>query len=174
MVEGDDTIPMRSHPLFPAALLALVLAVSGCGGGNVDIARALQVTDVSSGWFDAGIVEDGKNKLVPSITFRLKNTHQSEIASVQMFAKFLRVGETDEWGTPPYVRAIGPDGLAAGAATEPLVLRSNLGYTGLQPRGQMLRNREFVDARVELYAKYRANNWVKLGEYQIERQLLTQ
>jgi hypothetical protein len=86
----------------------------------------------------------------------------------------MRVGETEEWGTPPYVRAIGPDGLAPGQSTEPLVLRSNLGYTGLQPRAQMLRNREFVDARVELYAKYRANNWVKLGEYQVERQLLTQ
>ena len=43
-----------------------------------------------------------------------------------------------------------------------------------QPRAQMLRNRNFVDARVELFAKYRANNWVKLGEYRIDRQLLTQ
>lgn len=159
--------------LSAAVVLGLALASSGCGD-DVDIARALQVTDVTSGWFDAGILEDGKNKLVPSVSFRLKNAHQSEIASVQMFAKFLRVGETEEWGTPPYVRAIGPDGLPPGAATEPLVMRSNLGYTGLQPRAQMLRNRDFVDARVELFAKYRANNWVKLGEYQIERQLLTQ
>lgn len=165
---------MRAHSLLPALVLVLALGASACGGGDVDIARALQVTEVTSGWFDAGIVEDGKNKLVPSISFRLKNTHQSEITSVQMFAKFLRVGETDEWGTPPYVRAIGPDGLAPGAATEPLVLRSNLGYTGQQPRAQMLRNRNFVDARVELFAKYRANNWVKLGEYRIDRQLLTQ
>ncbi len=159
--------------LVPALVLAFALAVSGCGGNDVDIARDLQVTDVVSGWFDAGIVEDGKNKLVPSISLRLKNGSNSEISSVQMFAKFMRVGETEEWGTPPYVRAIGPDGLAPGQSTEPLVLRSNLGYTGLQPRAQMLRNRELVDARVELYAKYRANNWVKLAEYQIERQLLT-
>ncbi|MBP7569195.1 MAG: hypothetical protein KBA95_03935 [Acidobacteria bacterium] len=166
---------MRAHSMLSAALvLALALAAPGCGGGDVEIARDLQVTDVVSGWFDAGIVEDGKNKLVPSVSLRLKNASASEIASVQMFAKFMRVGETEEWGTPPYVRAIGPDGLAPGQSTEPLVLRSNLGYTGLQPRAQMLRNREFVDARVELYAKYRANNWVKLGEYQVERQLLTQ
>lgn len=164
---------MRAH-LLSVALLALALVTSACGRDDVDISRALQVTDVTSGWFDAGIVEEGKNKLVPSISFRLKNAHQSKITSVQMFAKFLRVGETDEWGTPPYVRAIGPDGLAPGSATEPLVLRSNLGYTGLQPRGQMLRNREFVDARVELFAKYRSDNWVKLGDYQVERQLLTQ
>jgi len=160
--------------MLSAVVMGLALAAAACGGGDVDIAQALQVTDVTSGWFDAGIVEEGKNKLVPSISFRLTNAHQSEITSVQMFAKFLRVGETDEWGTPPYVRAIGPDGLQPGAATEPLVLRSNLGYTGLQPRAQMLRNREFIDARVELYAKYRSNNWVKLGEFQVERQLLTQ
>ena len=34
--------------------------------------EALEVTDVSTGWYDAGVV-DGKNKLVPSLTFRLRN-----------------------------------------------------------------------------------------------------
>ena len=156
-----------------AAAIALILGAGGCGSRNVDIARALQVSDVTSGWFDAGIVEGGKNKLVPSISFRLKNAFDREIASVQLFAKFSRVGETEEWGTPPYIRAIGPEGLAPGASTQPIVLRSNLGYKGEQPRAVMLRNRSFVDARVELYAKYRSNNWAKLGEYQVARQLLT-
>jgi hypothetical protein len=155
-----------------AVLLGIPLA-SGCGGRDVNLTEALQVTEVTTGWFDAGIVEGHKNKLVPTISFKLKNNDQEEIASVQLFAKFSRVGETEEWGTPPYIRAVGPDGLPPGGATEPIVLRSNLGYTGEQPRAAMLRNMSFVDARVELYAKHRANNWVKLGEYQVERQLLT-
>jgi hypothetical protein len=83
------------------------------------------------------------------------------------------VGEQDEWGTPPYVRAIGPEGLPPGQSTKAMVLRSNLGYTGEQPRLDMLRNDSFVDARVEIFGKYMANNWVKLGDYKVARQLIT-
>ena len=42
--------------------------------------RALQVTELSSGWFDAGIVE-GKNKLVPSVTFRLRKSQGVDISA---------------------------------------------------------------------------------------------
>lgn len=159
-------------------LMASSLLAAGCGGSDVDISKALQLTDVTTGWFDAGIIMDAegqKNKLVPTIAFRIKNVHSEPIASVQLFAKFTEVGdpEAQEWGAPPYIRAIGPDGLAAGRSTEPIVLRSDRGHVGQQPRAQMLQNRNFKDARVELFVKYRANNWVKLGEQVIQRQLLT-
>jgi hypothetical protein len=39
---------------------------------------------------------------------------------------------------------------------------------------QMLQNREFVDAKVEIYGRQGSRNLVKMGEYQIDRQLLTQ
>ena len=55
-----------------------------------------------------------------------------------------------------------------------LVLRSGLGYTGDQPRLQMLQNREFVDAKVEIFLKQGSRVWAKLAEFPIERQLLTQ
>lgn len=163
---------MHRHSLLTAGLVVL-LALAGCTSRQVDIPKVLKVTDVTTGWFDAGIVEGNKNKLVPSITLRLKNTDTEPIASVQLFARFSRLGEEDEWGTPPYVRAIGPDGLAAGQSTPVMVLRSNLGYTGEQPRLDILKHASFVDARVEIFAKYMANNWVKLGEYRVARQLLT-
>lgn len=162
---------MRHATLLVGALAALIAA--GCSSRAVDLPKALQVTDVTTGWFDAGIVEGGKNKLVPTIGFRLKNADSEPIESVQLFARFSRLGEQDEWGTPPYVRAIGPEGLPPGQSTKPMILRSNLGYTGEQPRLDMLRNAGFVDARVEVFAKHRASNWVKLGEYRIARQLLT-
>lgn len=165
--------PMYRHTTLLAIGLVVVLALAGCTSRAVDLPKVLQVTEVTTGWFDAGVVEGGKNKLVPSISLRLKNADTEPIASVQLFARFSRQGETDEWGTPPYVRAIGPEGLAPGQATSPMVLRSNLGYTGEQPRLDMLRNSSFVDARVEIFGKYMANNWVKLGDYKVTRQLLT-
>lgn len=164
---------MLRHTTCLVISLTAILALAACTSRKVDLPKVLQVTEVTTGWFDAGIVEGGKNKLVPSISLRLKNSDTGSIASVQLFARFSRQGETDEWGTPPYVRAIGPDGLGPGQSTSPMMLRSNLGYTGEQPRLDMLRNSSFVDARVEIFAKYMANNWVKLGDYKVDRQLLT-
>ncbi len=161
--------------LASLAVMALLLPIVGCGGPPIDLPKAVQVADVTTGWYDAGIVksaEGEKNKLVPSISFRLKNAATRNIASVQINAVFRRVKETEEWGSS-YVRGIGPDGLDPGKETSALVLRCPLGYTGLQPRAQMLQNREFVDAKVQLFAKHGSANWVKLGDYQIVRQLLT-
>jgi hypothetical protein len=55
--------------------------------------------------------------------------------------------------------------LAAGAETKTLVMRSTLGYTGDQPRMQMLQNKEFVDAKVEIYLKQGSKVLAKLAEY---------
>jgi hypothetical protein len=157
------------------ALAALVLAVSAaaCGGPPLDLTRTLQVSDVSTGWYDAGIVEGNKNKLVPTIALRLKNGRQSDIdGSIQLNAVFRRVGEAEEWGST-LRRAVGPEGLTGGAQTPLIVLRSDLGYTGTESRAELLENRLFVDARVQLFAKHGSAQWAKLGEYRIERRLLT-
>ena len=150
-------------------LAALVLA--GCGARDVD--KDLKITDVNTGWYDAGIVQ-GKNKIVPSISFKIQNVSDADIATVQINAVFRRVGEDAAWGEH-YVSGIDREGLAPGATTgNAIVLRSTLGYTGEQPRLQMLQNREFVDARVEIFGKHRSKPWVKMGEFQIDRQLLTE
>jgi hypothetical protein len=159
---------------FPLlAWLALAgAALSACTTRTVDLPKVLEVADVQTGYFDAGIV-DGKNKLLPTISIRLKNNDTEKLSSVQMIARFSRIGESEEWGSAPYVRAIGPEGLAPGQTGDPVVMKCDRGYTGEQPRAQMLTHSQFVDARVELYAKYAAQAWVKMGEYQIARQLLT-
>jgi hypothetical protein len=151
--------------------LLAALLVAGCAPREVE--KDLQITDVRTGWYDAGIVEDGKNKLVPSVSFKLRNVSPEDIASVQLNAVFRRVGEQESWGEH-FINAIDRNGLIAGATGNSLVLRSPLGYTGTQPRIQMLQNREFVDARVEIYGKHGSRSWVKMAEYQVDRQLLTE
>ena len=159
---------MRCRLALP--LLAVLIA-AGCASREVE--KDLQITDVRTGWYDAGIVEDGKNKLVPSVSLRLQNVSPDDISSVQLNAVFRRVGEGESWGEH-FINAIDRSGLSAGASGNPLVLRSPLGYTGTQPRLQMLQNKEFVDAKVEIYGKHGSRTWVKMGEYQIDRQLLTE
>jgi hypothetical protein len=156
------------------ALLALtVLSLAGCS--SRDVQKDLRIVDVKSGWYDAGIVEGGKNKLVPSISIHIENVSAEPISGVQLNAIFHRAGETEVWGEH-FVRAIGSDEElnGSGAKTNAIVLRSNLGYTGTQTRVQMLNNREFVDATVDIFGKHGSRTWAKMGTYKIDRQLLTE
>jgi hypothetical protein len=151
--------------------LAAILFLTACESREVE--KDLTVVDVHTGWYDVGVQQNGQNKLVPSISLGLENISDREIASVQLNAVFKLVGDEQSWGEH-FIRAIDTSGLASGATVRNIVLRSNRGYTGTQPRLQMLQNKEFVDARVEIFGKHGSRNWVKMGEYQIDRQLLTE
>lgn len=156
------------------AVLACLVTLSACRGtaATDDITRLITVTDVKTGWYDAG-VENGMNRLVPTIILGVKNISNEKIMLVQLNAVIRRAGEKEEWGGA-YTKAIGSEGLPPGASTKPIALRSNLGYTGVEARAVMLKNRNFVDAQIQLFAKHGGANWAKLGEYRVARELLTQ
>ena len=177
-------------------VVVLVLA-GGCGGPTLDMSATLAVTDVTTGWLDIGLDDLGRSKLVPTISFRLRNISDGHVRTLQLNGVFRRcqvavggeppvsevspanpeagtcAGEIQEWGNA-YVRAVGREGLDAGALAGPFTMESGLGYTGEQPRVEMLQHRDFVDVKVELFIKHRADPWVRLGEHPIDRQLLTQ
>jgi hypothetical protein len=162
--------------LAAIALAGLIVSVAACTPA-IDLKKDIAIVDVTSGWYDAGIIKDvegEKNKLVPAISFRIKNTTADKtIRGVQINAVYRLITEKDkEWGTT-WVYGIGSEGLKPGASTQPLVLRGDRAYLGLQPRLQMLQNRQFVDATVDLMAKHDAQQWTKLDTYPITRQLLT-
>jgi hypothetical protein len=154
-----------------ALSLLAALLLTACESREVE--KDLKIVEVHTGWYDAGVMAGGQNKLVPSISLGLQNVSSRDIASVQLNAVFKRVGEDQAWGEH-FIRAIDTEGLPAGSTARNIVLRSTLGYTGSQARLQMLQNREFVDARVEIFGKHGSRTWVKMAEYQIDRQLLTQ
>jgi hypothetical protein len=154
---------------FDLILGGCLLLSFGCGAA-VDLKQGLQVEVQQTGWFDAGIV-NGQNKLVPMVTFRLRNVSGQRLSMLQVNALFRRVTEPDEWGSG-LVTAAGSAGLPPGATTDPLTVKSQLGYTGVDPRQEMLKNTHFVDAKVELFAKYGSTQWVRVGEYPITRELI--
>lgn len=161
---------MVHRSLMPALLVSALLA-GGCRAREVE--KDLRLTGVQTGWYDAGLV-NGQNKLVPSVTFAIENISQEPIQNVQINAVFRGVDEPDKsWGDH-LVRAIGRDGLDAGAVTSPLVLRSPFGHTSSEPRMTMLQHSQFVDAKVEIFGRHRSRPWAKMGEFAIERQLLTE
>lgn len=166
---------MASTRARAAALSSIALAalLSTHCGASIDAVAALEPTDVVTGWYDDGIVAGGKNKLVPSVSMKLRNKTDKELKSIQINAIFRRVGEQEMWGEYFGWAIPRTAPLAPGAETKPLVMRSTLGYTGEQPRMQMLQNKDFVDAKVEIYLKQGSKVLAKLAEYPIQRQLLT-
>src|SRR3954467_876651 len=153
-------------------LLLLAIASTAACGPTVDLTKGLEVTIINSGWYDLGIV-NGQNKLVPTVTFTLRNTSDQKLVTLQINALFRRVTENTEWGSG-FLTVVGSQGLAPGATTDPITIKSQLGYTGSdQSRQEMLQNSHFVDAKVELFGKYASTQWVLLGSYPITRQILS-
>jgi len=159
---------------FAVALLA------GCSK-PVDLKQALQITDVKAGYRDGGIVE-GRNKIIPSISFRLKKSIDDSLRPLSlnlMFKKLPAPGIAPAPGSPAeedwddvFVESV----TFEGNQTALLAYQPKAGYTGDPPqsRADILKNTHFQDVRVHVFVKYSSSQWVEIGQYDIPRQLLTQ
>lgn len=153
---------------LPLALIA-ALFVTGCT--SRDVQKDLQIVDVRSGYYDLGQLPDNPDsiKIVPGITFRLKNVSAEAIGGVEIDAVFRAVNK-DVVVDEHYVKAIpSTQPLAAGATTDPIVLKSRFGFTGTETRPQMFKNTVFEDRRVTILGKHGRNNWASMGVFDIER-----
>jgi len=149
--------------------VVFAVVAAGCSP-SIDLTAALRLDAVTTGWLDAGGV-NGMTKLVPAVSLTVKNVSTQPLRTVQINAVFRRAGDPSEWGSG-YLAAAREGGLPPGAATSPLLLQSEAGYTGTEPREVMLRNSQFVDARVDVYAKTGAQQWTRIGEYDVNRALI--
>lgn len=155
--------------------VVLALAALSACTSSVDVKESVALTDVSSGWFDAGIVE-GKNKIVPSVSFRLRKQPDADLDGVALNVIFRHPsadGEDTEgeWDEVFVQNAV----FGADHQTPMLVLRTEKGYTGDPPQSRMdlLQHSQFRDLRARVYAKYGSTQWVEIGTIDVERQLLT-
>jgi hypothetical protein len=141
------------------------------GGQTIDLATAIQVEALSTGWMTAAFAH-GQSKLVPTVSFTLKNISGQPLSNLNVNAVFHRNDDPDEWGNR-FQPSVAPNGLGPGAATPTVTIASPLGYTSLDARPDMLKHSQFVDATVTLFGKYGAGEWTRLGDYAISRQLIT-
>ena len=156
-----------------AALLLAVALAAGCSR-SVDLKQALEVADATSGWYDAGIV-DGKTKIVPSVTFKLRTKPDTDLSYVALNIAFRYVpppgsNVEEPWEDVFLQRAE----FKNGNETDPLVVRLPNGYTGEPPQSrlEMLKNSRFRDVRARIFAKYSASQWVEIGTVDVQRQLI--
>jgi hypothetical protein len=158
------------------APLSLVLAIAVCAGaagcGSTGEVSNLELRDISSGYFDEGVV-NGENKIVPSISFKLHNKGGEPVSTVQLNTIFHADG-ADGPMDEVLTRAIGTDSLAPQQATSGMTVRSKIGYTSQQARADMLKNSLFRDVRARIFGKSGSGQWILLGEAVVDRRILTQ
>ena len=150
-------------------IAACTLLLAACGQAP-DLKQALEVTDLVTGWYDAGIV-DGKNKLVPSISFRLRDKANAGIDSVSLNIVFKRADNAEEHDSI-FVQSVD----FADGVSETVTVRSQTGHTGEPPqtRADMLQHSGFVDMDALIFVRQSASQWVELHRARVERQLITQ
>ena len=163
-----------------AAALLLSLVSAGCSR-PIDLKQVLQIADLSGGYSDAGIV-DHKNKLIPSITFRLKKTTDAGIRPLSLNVVFKKRSPSGVAGAPgspaeedwdeAFVQNVPFEGNQTGLLT----IRPKAGYTGDPPqsRADILKHSQFQDVRVHIFAKHSASQWVEIGTFDVPRQVLAQ
>jgi hypothetical protein len=157
---------MLTHRGLAAGIGLLLLAGAGGCTEPVDLKSALEVTDASAGWFDAGVV-NGQNKLVPSVTFRLRKQPDVELSSVSLNVLFKRAAEDAPYDEV-FLQRVTPDG-------EPITVRAKTGYTADPPqsRADMLQHSAFLDVTVQIFAKQTSAQWIELSRVTVPRRVLT-
>ena len=161
-----------------AAGVFMLACLSSACGAPVDLKKTLQIADAAGGWFDAGIVE-GRNKLVPSITFKVRKFTNDNLRPLSLNVVFKRLPAASApagTGEEDWEEVFLQNVTFNGNESAPLTVRPNHGYTGDPPqsRAEMLKNSQFRDIRVHIFAKHSSSQWVEIAQNDLPRQLLTQ
>jgi hypothetical protein len=156
---------------LPGLLFASLwlIATAACGP-EANLATDLKLVPTISGYYDDGITPAKENRILPSITFQLRNDGKLPITNVDLVVAYWPVGADGELDSKQ-VRGIGSKALEPGATSETLTVRASVGYTHAGPRVDMFTNSLFKGFIVKVFAK-RSGKTTKLGEFPIEARLL--
>lgn len=152
-----------------AGMASLLLLTTLLSRSTVGPADALDVRVEASGWLPLPS-PDGRVRVIPMVVVRVANQTGHRLAGVQLNVVFRRASDGTEWDSV-WQPHIGGARLAAGAQVESLVFVSQHGHVGVSPPAGLLDHPGFVDARVELFAKYAAQHWSRLAVHQVDRRL---
>src|SRR5262245_30767581 len=148
----------RRLAVLGVAALTLIAAVA-CGK-YPDLKNNLKIVNVLSGYHDAGITPDHKNKLVPSITFQLKNEGTEALNYIDLAVDYWQVGDDGPLDSK-YV----PAGLSIppGQTSESITIRAEHGYMSEAARLSFFTNSVFKGFTAKVFAKFRGRT-TPLGE----------
>ena len=160
---------MFRRALTLVALCFCLAAAAGCGP-EPDLRKSLKLIPTISGYYDDGVQPNGDNRLLPSMTFQLKNEGDLPIDYVDLVVAYWEVGADGEKDSS-FLKGIGNTALAPGQTSDSITVRSSVGYTGLMPRGEFFSNVLYKGFIIKVFAK-RKGKTTPLGEFPVEQRVL--
>ena len=158
----------RRSPVFFA--LCFWLAASSACERAPDLSTTLELVPGITGYRLAGLSPDKQNRLVPSITFQLKNIGDVDLSYIDLSVAFWQAsadGETDS----KQIKGIGGTPLKPGALTDSVTVDSSVAYVSPVTTGEAFTSSLYKDFVVKVFAK-RHGKTTKLGEYKVEPRVL--
>jgi hypothetical protein len=137
---------------------------------HVDLASTVRVEDVSGGWLETE-TGMGRTRLLPTVTFQLRNVSAAPLSSVQVNVLFRRMGDNTAW-SDVYRLAVSRTALESGTSTAPIVVQAPVGYTGDEAAARLFAHSAFIDAAVAIYARHGSEGWTYMGEYPLPRNII--
>lgn len=162
----------RRSPVLVVACLCLT-ANWACGP-QPDLKR-LKLIPQLSGYYDDGLIQQGRDagqfRLLPSVTFQVKNEGNLPLTYVDLTLAFWRVSDDGEKDSM-LIEGIGRTALEPGATSDSITVRSTVGYTA--PSGipaEFFTSPAWVDFKVKVFAR-KSGRTTSLGELAVERRIL--
>lgn len=155
-------------------VLGSLWLIANWGCGPEPNLADLKLVPQISGYSDDGIVQEGEftgqNRILPSVTFQIKNDGKLPVEYVDITVAFWTVANDKEYDSK-LLHTIGRQPLAPGASTDSITVRSTVGFTSPAAPADFFAQTRFVDFKVKVFAR-RAGINATLGEIIVERRLL--
>ena len=147
----------------------MLVASAGCGP-EPDLSTALKAVPGITGYKHSGTTPDGQHRLLPTVTFQLKNDGGLAMTYVDVNVSFWQEGSAAETDSK-LIRAITSTALEPGATTETITVDASFGYTSPVGNEQAFTSSQYKPFIVKVFAKRRGKTTL-LGEYPVDPRVL--
>ena|SRR5580765_1856636 len=152
------------------ALASVWLVAAAACGKYPDLKNQLKVVNLISGYFDDGPTPDHQNRLLPSLTFQLKNETDEPLSYIDLAVDFWQIGDDGPLDSP-IVAGIAGKALEPGQTSDSITVRASTGYKSPAARADFFTNPLFKGFTAKVYAKFHGRT-SPLGELKVEPRLL--
>lgn len=158
--------------IFILAAFALAFLQMKCGKTPTteELETYLEVTDMKTKWVEKYYQPwPPKLKLVPAISFRVKNITDRPLRYVYFNAIFKEKGEAQNMGDDLY-SAFGRKPLKPGEVSDEIFMKSNFGVEG-NNLSHFKNNPAWKPVSVKLFIKLKGSRYALLGEWDVSREI---
>ncbi len=166
---------MKRVKLSAACLVAIfILAIipTGCTKPPTteEIKATVEISDVQTNWTKK-IYQSWPPKLtiVPTISFRVKNTSDKPLRNTILNAIFRLKDEPDNLGDG-FLLTFKKKALMPGERSEVITLKSNFGVEG-KNLNHIQNSPQWKIAFVKLFARIRGSQYILMGEWEVSREI---